>query len=579
MLAEQEGVVNGLSIFRTAWACVLISMIPWPHARADSWGPPKKEHWSANETWVLKVGWPDDKTLSLWEKTEDGLRQHWRRGYVDQTYPPHRAYLTDDGKYVVLRDMYHSLGYGKVIVILRTDGQVLGSYALHELLPQDEIREFIHTVSSIWWSGDVWFSFINENRQFAFVTPSGTLRCFDLSTGKLLDLGKNEWAETVDLMRKKANAWVESESPYDRIRGISLLAELGVVEAIPKARKLFRDKECTNVTWGNGPPVFDICGVQEAAARALVQRIGVQAIPLIEEELPMANSSMKRRLMGVLTRLDTKGYEIIKTPDSVVAMEMWRRLANHASVDIRYPALCQVLRRDDGTYLSDHPELIESESESVRWAAVNLLARVESPAASTLLRKAITDEQDRIRHRALRYLVDREPADIETLLLPYLQDDSASIRSYVICELACRGNPAATERLTEAIAVWPLADLDESERFSRRREIEMFCRLIADLKLRGVKDMLVDIRSMTAVPIATWVTGALAAQGDQDALRDLHRLAGEGKGTDRAIGIEMCRYLTDERSAALVKQAAASDEPRLCAAATKSLLRFKDRRE
>ena len=131
---------------------------------------------------------------------------------------------------------------------------------------------------------------------------------------------------------------------------------------------------------------------------------------------------MREELLDALKRFDTQSYEIIETPDSATVVEMWKRLAKHSLDDIRYPALCQVLLRDDGTYLLEHPELIESESDSVRGTAVWLLAKVELPGASTLLRKAIIDKNETIRRSALRQLIDQAPPDIEEILLPYLDD-------------------------------------------------------------------------------------------------------------------------------------------------------------
>ena len=135
-------------------------LFPGPLAFGDSWGPPRKEHWSANERWGLILSFEGGKTLALCEKTEDGQKEHWRRGYVDSVWPPHRAYVTNDCKYVVLRDVYHNLGYGKVIIVLGNAGKILGSYELDDFLSEDEILQARHTVSSLWWNQYAWFSFI-----------------------------------------------------------------------------------------------------------------------------------------------------------------------------------------------------------------------------------------------------------------------------------------------------------------------------------------------------------------------------------------------------------------------------------
>ena len=548
-----------------------------PLAFGDTWGPPQKEHWSASEKWGLILGFKGGKTLSLCEKTEDALKEHWRRGYVDSVWPPHRAYVTNDGKYVVLRDVYSNLGYGKVIVILGDEGKILGSYELKDFLSAEDINQAERSVSSIWWNQHAWFSFIEDDSQFALVTQLGTVRSFDLAKGKLLDLSEDQRAKIVDLVRQEAEAWVESQNAGDRIRGITLLGGMGVREAIPTAKRLFYDKTPNGSRWRSGRPSVKIYGVQEAAARALIRLIGVDAIPIIEEELPKANWAMREELLDVLEKLDMKSDEIVETPDSAVVVEMWKRLAEHSLEDIRHPALCQVLQRDDGTYLFDHPELIESESDSVRATAVSVLARLESPKASTLLRKAITDKNETIRRSALRELIDQAPPDIEDVLLPYLDDQYASIRVDVICELACRGNSAATKKLTENIATLPTVDLEEDDSWARRHEIETLCKLIADRKLTEVRDSLESIRSVPATSTRIAVTGALAALGDSQALADLHRAAIEGEVRDRAHAIEMCRYLSDDESVAIVTKA--SEEERLKYAATAKLRRFPDKRK
>jgi hypothetical protein len=405
----QELKMNPTTHFRSLSAGFLISLVSGPLAFADTWGPPTKEHWSANKQWVLKVGWPESKSLSLWEKTENGLKEHWRRGYVDRVWPPHRAYVANDGDYVVLRDVYHNLGYGNVIVVLDQGGTVLGSYELEDLLPQPEIQQATHSVSSRWWSQNAWFSFIDNDRRFALVTQFGTVLSFELSSGKLMNLSKDKRAKIVDVVQQEAEALIESEDASDRIRAITLLGAMRVKVALPVAKKLFHDTTRTGSVSRGGRPRADRYGVQKAAAVALIYLLRAEAIPIIEEELSKANWHMQGELLEVLTSLDTRGYEIVQTPDAAVVLEMWKRLARHDSDDIRYTALCHVMRRDNGTYLFAHPELIESENDLVRSAAVGLLARIDSPETSTLLRKAITDKQESIRRSALSLLIGQDP--------------------------------------------------------------------------------------------------------------------------------------------------------------------------
>ena len=281
----------------------LVAAIAPPRALADSWGPPRSEHWSANQRFVLKVGRVGrGKGLALWEKAEGGLKKHWERGYVDRNWPPHHAYVTDDGRYVVLRDVYHNIGYGEVIVILGDGGRINGSYKLSDFLPSEEIHAAVRSVSSLWWNENAWFSLIDDERRFALVTQGGTVRCFDLPTGKMMDLGDEKRAEIVGMVREEAEKWVESEDAGRRIHGITLLGGLRLQDAVPVARKLLQDKTPTGTVSGGEHPVAEIYGVQEAAALALVRLIGRDAIPIIEQELPAANWYMKEKLTEVLER-------------------------------------------------------------------------------------------------------------------------------------------------------------------------------------------------------------------------------------------------------------------------------------
>ena len=162
-------------------------------------------------------------------------------------------------------------------------------------------------------------------------------------------------------------------------------------------------------------------------------------------------------------------------------------------------------------------------------------------------------------------------------LLPYLDDEYALIRLNVICELVCWGHPSAMAKLRVTIAAWPNADLEENDSWARRNEIVTFCKLIADLKLEEVRDSVEAIRSAPTTSSRTAVTGALAALGDSQALSDIHRIASEGAPLDRVDAIQMCRYLSDDESVAIVKKAAEGRDFK--GPATEKLRPFHDKRK
>ena len=169
------------------------------------------------------------------------------------------------------------------------------------------------------------------------------------------------------------------------------------------------------------------------------------------------------------------------------------------------------------------------------------------------------------------------PPDIVETLLPYLEDQHAWVRLDVICELVCWGHPSAMAKLRETITTWTTADLKRDDSWALRFQSETLCGLIADLKLKEVRDNLEAIRSVPASPTRTAVLGALAALGDTQALNDLHSIASEGAPPDRACAIQMCRYLLDDESAAIVKKAAEGRDYR--GAARNTLRRFHDKRK
>ena len=126
------------------------------------------------------------------------------------------------------------------------------------------------------------------------------MRCFDLPTGKMMDLGDEKRAEIVGMVREEAEKWVESENAGSRIRGITLLGGLRLQTRCPSPRKLFQDKTPTGTVSRGEHPVAEAYGVQEAAALALVRLIGRDAIPIIEQERRTANWYMKEKLTEVL---------------------------------------------------------------------------------------------------------------------------------------------------------------------------------------------------------------------------------------------------------------------------------------
>lgn len=546
--------------------CFLVSSLTLPaEALGDRWGAPAREHLSENEKWSLVVGFKGGKTLSLCQRTSDGLTETWRRGYVHRVWPPHHAYVTNDGNYIVLRDVYHNIGRGNVIVILGENGKVLGSYELNEFLSEDEILRAPRSVSSLWWSERAWISLVDSDRKFAIVTRLGTVCCFDLATGKLLELGDDRMVETLAYLRQRATQWQKSDDMSVRIRGLLCKASMGDVDVLRTAKDLLGDADA-------------FAEERLAAASALTRLIHLDAIPIIEKQLGVADRRMRKELLGVLEKFDASAFGIFKTDDSVALKQMWVRLTGHALDDVSETAILEVLLRDDGTYLAAHPELIEHRSDAVRASVIRNWGATESPEAGLAFRKGILDAKASIRLLSLQCLVAREPSDTETLLLRFLGAEYRWARQYALVQLASRGHPAARRKLKAAIPTWVSFDREGESSGELIMDIETLCKLIADLKLDGVSESLAEIRTVQDPWVSAYVNGALAALGDQQATVTLHRIANDEKSAVRGFAIEMCRYQTDLGSAGIVQKAVTSKQHDIRSAATKKLTRFKDKR-
>jgi hypothetical protein len=146
---EERLLMFGRSKLPTTAFLVIVSLVTsFRFGWADSWGPPPKEHWSNDRQFVLfvsELAWGQSK-LVLKERGRNGFRLRW----IAFHSTPVQAFITDDGRYIVLRDQWGQVGYGKVLTFFGPDGRVLASYTLEQLLPFDEILEVPTTMSSRW---------------------------------------------------------------------------------------------------------------------------------------------------------------------------------------------------------------------------------------------------------------------------------------------------------------------------------------------------------------------------------------------------------------------------------------------
>jgi TonB family protein len=152
-------------------------------ANADTWRLPKKEkYYSPNKKHYLEVtpkklesqlkyfedkvdgqdnagalkGVKDNRAKGAFYSRRDdgGYSRKWKFPLVNEVSPV-SAVVSSNGDYVVTFDNWHSVGYGDdVVVIYRSNGELIKKFGLEDLLTEGDIETLPHSVSSIRWGGE-----------------------------------------------------------------------------------------------------------------------------------------------------------------------------------------------------------------------------------------------------------------------------------------------------------------------------------------------------------------------------------------------------------------------------------------
>lgn len=530
---------------------------------ADSWGPPTPEHWSANGQYVLKVQWGHQKAdrMSLCQKTDKGLLERWSRGFVDDRWPPHRAYVANDGRHVVLRDQHANLGHDKVLVFLGPDGNVIRSYELNGVITQKEALNAKHTVSSVWWSRPGWFSLRESDRQFAFITHQGTIRCYDVATGDRLKVDERLRVQLIAEATAEMMPGLQASEPRSREAAACMLGVLEAKESVPALKKALLDRAVTgSVTPGVSGKSYEECGVQLAAAGALLRIQGEDAIPLVEEQMLSSGPDMQRRFLEVLAELDRCGMELVKSPRTDIAVRMWNRLSQSKDPAVRKFALAQRLERGDVSCIRSHPDLLKDKDGDIRYRAIRCLAEQGTLADSPLFQAAMNDNNDINRLWVFRGLVRIKPPNMDEFIAWGRASLIKSDRYEVEIEAARRGDKAAVR-----YAVDRLRDFKSTHMFEARE----LCELVAEL---GIREAQKPLRAaFDQGKTYACVAGALASFGDAEGLARTRQLARQGDALDRAYAIEWLGRIKDSASTAFLKGLLGEEEPWIREAAAAAL--------
>jgi TonB family protein len=174
--------VNQTKTFLIAVTLITINSFAFA-VTADTWLLPKKEkYYSPNKKYYLEVtpkklesqlkyfedkvkgrenagalkGVSDNRAKGAFyaRRGDGGYSKKWEFPLVNEVSPV-SAVVSGDGGYVVTFDDWHSAGYGdSVVVIYRSNGDLVKRFGLADLLTEGDIETLPHSVSSIWWGGE-----------------------------------------------------------------------------------------------------------------------------------------------------------------------------------------------------------------------------------------------------------------------------------------------------------------------------------------------------------------------------------------------------------------------------------------
>ena len=555
----------------SAIACGLLACAPVP-GLADVRIPPTNEFWSANRQYAFQNAWRNDE-LNLYQVDAEGKFQAklWSRPNAVERWYPFAAYVANDGKHVVLRDTSCDWGFNQVLVFLSYQGDVLRSYDLRELLTQKDVLDIEFSADA--WSYPGWFSFLHDDQLFALVVRKGITLCFDVATGKQIDLTEELRSEIHTLAERDIPAMLNDSSPRNREAGAGLAESLKIRALAPALIPLLQDRSVTS-SRGTSGEMSDFYGVQVAAAKALASFNPSEAVPLIEALLSDSTPAVRYELLGIMQNLDNDDDGFLPNSDFAYLLEVWHRLERSPLEDVSQFATRAVAALESAQYFYDHPQYLEHPDADVRYLAVQSVGARGDQRSIPYLRKAYADPDSTTRIWAFRGLVRYQPDDILDILHEGMTRDDRYIQLESMLELVRRGDQAAGERLANRIAELKQHTHARAGWGSEEMETQKMCELIAELRLPAMDPALRKAYANDCEDIRRPVCGALAALGDPEALLQLRRFAFEGEALVRSGSIRMLALAGDTASIPALQAALKDREPWVQKSAQEAILKL-----
>jgi HEAT repeat protein len=489
--------------------------------------------------------------LTLFERAARKRALCWAVPY--EGILPRVAYVADGGRHVVLRGASPWQPQGPVLVFLGPRGEVNASYRLEEILPRHEVRTYLTYMDGEPWADHGVFFFRRRETQFAFATRQGTLRVFDLASGKCLPLTRALQRKVRSEALSFARKWLTSRRAVSRESGAVMVGALGDRESVPALKRLLRDRSVLGTVGVGDRPPEDRYGVRLAAGGALAAILGEGAAPLLERKLPGLNPYMT-----------TKWVDLLSSIGRAHLSPGVAKLCDSDNEYLREAAIRAVAETDDGTVLRQHPQWARSRTGGFYFAVVKTLAQDPRPEDEEVLRAALQDRDSGVARRALDALARLSPPGLDAVLRQSLHHRHDLVAAGAVLHLAERGDRRAMQRLLAYLkAPWPLRR--DSRLAFNDHEI---ARLIARTRPHGAEAVLQAAAAEARTPSdQISFIGALAALGDVQSLSDLRLLALEG----HPYAIMWLGFCRDTASVEFLHDQFSSNDPEVREAAREAL--------
>lgn len=483
-------------------------------AVADRWGPVPAKWTSPDWKFALRCE-PGFGILSLVDLRSSKPRVMWTKTSPLKGYP-HHVVFSPDGSYIVLVDRHGGLGRDEVLAIIGPGGTTHATYQLSDFLPESEIIHAASSISSTEWRRNAPAYIRSSTRQFVLFSATGTMRVFDLATGRRVKLNPSQELE----MRQDA---ARRYRPRLATGGIRAAIDLGVIgdrQDGPAIAHLMRAS--------NDPSML-------AWAYRLLMRD--DAAP----EFELLAFDPKRR-----PQLDTW---IQAMPDGPKGRAALRRLS------FLDPVVFANSTYVEGIWTADdvrrNPGWLTASDRQLRWVALRELLANPIQADLPIIERSLKSEDSAEHWRAFRALVAVRPRDLQIRLRGLRHN--AALRDHATIELARLGDPAALDEIRTSL-------FTRDRRFLGNSTFRDVCILIAERQHSWGRDALLPYVGKKDDIDAR---GALAGLGDRGAILSVRRDAEFARIWVRWSALEWLVRLKDSEARRLLELATHDEDPLL----------------